>query len=142
MGVRMCARSGHPPIRGRRVRFMPKMDEMIIALRETRNELVGPEHRDPKEIASVVKDLEIKAATGNEGGCAGATAQPVAPAVRKPRARHMSRPICLACRAFLLRFRLCSRDRRLSRVSDILWTTAPSRTGATLGETHHGAQDG
>lgn len=61
-----------------------KMDEMIIALRETRNELVGLEHRDPKEIASVVKDLELEAATENEGSFARATTQAVTPIVRKP----------------------------------------------------------
>jgi low affinity Fe/Cu permease len=61
-----------------------KMDEMIIALRETRNELVGLEHRDPKEIASVVKNLELEAATENEGSLQGATTQAVTPVFRKP----------------------------------------------------------
>jgi low affinity Fe/Cu permease len=50
-----------------------KMDEVIIALRETRNHLVGLEHRDPKEIAAVVKDLEIEAAE-SDNGFAGAAA--------------------------------------------------------------------
>jgi low affinity Fe/Cu permease len=59
-----------------------KMDEVIISLRETRNELVGLEHRDPKEIASVVKDLEIQA-TENGGGLPGAAALAVAPGARK-----------------------------------------------------------
>jgi hypothetical protein len=62
------------------------LTEAGIAWRETRNEMVGLEHRDPKEIASVVKDLELEAATENEGSFAGATAQAVAPTVRKPRA--------------------------------------------------------
>jgi low affinity Fe/Cu permease len=59
-----------------------KMDEIIIALRETRNDLVGLEHRDPKEIASVVEDLEIEAAE-SDNGFAGPAA-PSAPLVKRP----------------------------------------------------------
>jgi low affinity Fe/Cu permease len=58
-----------------------KMDELIIALRETRNDLVGLEHRDPKEIASVVEDLEIEAAE-SDNGFAGPAA-PSAPLVKR-----------------------------------------------------------
>ncbi len=38
-----------------------KLDELIIALKETRNDLVGLEHRDPKEIAERIRELEEKA---------------------------------------------------------------------------------
>jgi low affinity Fe/Cu permease len=63
-----------------------KMDEVIIALRQTRNELVGLEHRDPKEIATVVNDLEIETAANGESGSAGAAALGTALLVRKPHA--------------------------------------------------------
>ena len=35
-----------------------KLDEIVIALRETRNNVVGLEHADPKEIRHTVKKLE------------------------------------------------------------------------------------
>ena len=38
-----------------------KLDEIVIALRETRNDMVGLEHADPKEIKEVVKTLEREA---------------------------------------------------------------------------------
>ena len=38
-----------------------KLDEIIIALRETRNEVVGLEHEAPDKIAKVVKKLEAEA---------------------------------------------------------------------------------
>jgi low affinity Fe/Cu permease len=38
-----------------------KLDELLIALRETRNELVGLEHEEPKKIAAVVEELEERA---------------------------------------------------------------------------------
>jgi low affinity Fe/Cu permease len=62
-----------------------KMDEMIIALRETRNEMVGLEHRDPKEIASVVKDLELEAASEGGDSFSGAVALAASPVARRPR---------------------------------------------------------
>ncbi len=40
-----------------------KLDEVIIALREARNDLVGLEHRDPEEIAEKLLQLE------EEAGC-------------------------------------------------------------------------
>ena len=39
-----------------------KLDEIIVALRETRNDVVGLEHAEPDEIRSVVKRLEHEAA--------------------------------------------------------------------------------
>jgi low affinity Fe/Cu permease len=39
-----------------------KLDEIIVALRETRNDVVGLEHAEPDEIKSVVKRLEQEAA--------------------------------------------------------------------------------
>jgi len=39
-----------------------KLDEILIALRETRSDLVGLEHEDPKKIAAVVAELEERAA--------------------------------------------------------------------------------
>ena len=39
-----------------------KLDEVIIALRETRNEVVGLEHEEPKKIAKAVANLEAEAA--------------------------------------------------------------------------------
>ena len=38
-----------------------KLDEVIIALRETRNDVVGLEHADPKEIQAAVERLEQEA---------------------------------------------------------------------------------
>lgn len=42
-----------------------KLDEIIIALNETRNDVVGLEHEDPKRILKAVKQLESEA---NGGG--------------------------------------------------------------------------
>jgi low affinity Fe/Cu permease len=38
-----------------------KLDEIVVALRETRNEVVGLEHEDPKRIKEVVRRLEVEA---------------------------------------------------------------------------------
>jgi len=38
-----------------------KLDELLVALREPRSDLVGLEHEDPKKIAAVVADLEENA---------------------------------------------------------------------------------
>jgi low affinity Fe/Cu permease len=38
-----------------------KLNELIIALRETRNDVVGLEHADPKEIQATVERLEREA---------------------------------------------------------------------------------
>jgi low affinity Fe/Cu permease len=38
-----------------------KLDEIVIALRETKNDVVGLEHADPKEIKEVVETLEKEA---------------------------------------------------------------------------------
>ena len=38
-----------------------KLDEIVIALRETRNDVIGLEHADPKEIKEVVETLEREA---------------------------------------------------------------------------------
>ena len=38
-----------------------KLDELILALRETRNEVVGLEHEDPKKIRKVIRRLEDEA---------------------------------------------------------------------------------
>jgi low affinity Fe/Cu permease len=38
-----------------------KLDEIIVALHETRNDVVGLEHADPKEITAVVERLEKEA---------------------------------------------------------------------------------
>ena len=38
-----------------------KLDEIIVALHETRNDVVGLEHADPKEITAVVERLEQEA---------------------------------------------------------------------------------
>jgi low affinity Fe/Cu permease len=40
-----------------------KLDELIVALKETRNDVVGLEHRDPAEISEAIKRLE------DEAGC-------------------------------------------------------------------------
>ena len=39
-----------------------KLDEIVVALRETRNDVVGLEHSDPKEIKAVLERLEGEAA--------------------------------------------------------------------------------
>lgn len=44
-----------------------KLDEIIVALNETRNDVVGLEHADPKEIKAKVAAIEAEAAAG-EGG--------------------------------------------------------------------------
>lgn len=38
-----------------------KLDELILALRETRNDVVGLEHEDPKKIGEVIRRLEEEA---------------------------------------------------------------------------------
>ena len=38
-----------------------KLDELIVALRETRNDVVGLEHEDPERIAKVIRRLEEEA---------------------------------------------------------------------------------
>jgi low affinity Fe/Cu permease len=38
-----------------------KLDEIVVALRETRNDVVGLEHADPKDIQAVVGRLEDEA---------------------------------------------------------------------------------
>ena len=38
-----------------------KLDELIIAIKETRNDLVGLEHEEPKKIEAVVAELEERA---------------------------------------------------------------------------------
>ena len=38
-----------------------KLDEIILALRETRNDVVGLEHAEPEEIQAVVEQLEHEA---------------------------------------------------------------------------------
>jgi len=38
-----------------------KLDEIIVSLNETRNDVVGLEHADPKEIKSKLGDLEKEA---------------------------------------------------------------------------------
>ena len=38
-----------------------KLDEIVIALRETRNDVIGLEHADPGEIKEVVETLEREA---------------------------------------------------------------------------------
>ena len=38
-----------------------KLDEIVIALRETRNDVIGLEHADPNEIKEVVETLEREA---------------------------------------------------------------------------------
>jgi len=45
-----------------------KLDEIVVALRETRNDVVGLEHSDPKEIKAVLKRIE-----GEAEALAGAT---------------------------------------------------------------------
>jgi low affinity Fe/Cu permease len=38
-----------------------KLDEVIVALKETRNDVVGLEHKDPAEISKALKRLEEEA---------------------------------------------------------------------------------
>lgn len=38
-----------------------KLDELIVALSETRNDVVGLEHRDPAEISQKIKRIEKEA---------------------------------------------------------------------------------
>jgi low affinity Fe/Cu permease len=38
-----------------------KLDELLVALREPRSDLVGLEHEDPKKIAEAVAELEERA---------------------------------------------------------------------------------
>ena len=38
-----------------------KLDEIVLALREARNHVVGLEHADPNEIRRAVQDLEAEA---------------------------------------------------------------------------------
>ncbi len=38
-----------------------KLDEIVVALRETRNDVVGLEHEDPKKIGEVIRRLEEEA---------------------------------------------------------------------------------
>jgi low affinity Fe/Cu permease len=40
-----------------------KLDEIVIALRETRNDVVGLEHSDPKVVQAAVEKLEEEAET-------------------------------------------------------------------------------
>jgi len=38
-----------------------KLDELLLALRETRSDLVGLEHEDPDKISAVIQELEDRA---------------------------------------------------------------------------------
>ena len=44
-----------------------KLDEIIVSMRETRNEVVGLEHEQPEHIAAAVKQLEQEAE--NQDAC-------------------------------------------------------------------------
>ncbi|GLS30751.1 Low affinity Fe/Cu permease [Mesorhizobium albiziae] len=44
-----------------------KLDEIIVALQETRNDVVGLEHADPNKITKTVKRLEDEAIAGEKG---------------------------------------------------------------------------
>lgn len=44
-----------------------KLDEIIVVLNETRNDVVGLEHPDPKEIRAKLAAIEAETAAG-EGG--------------------------------------------------------------------------
>lgn len=44
-----------------------KLDEIIVALRETQNDVIGLEHRDPEEIAEQRKRLENEAEIYQDG---------------------------------------------------------------------------
>ena len=45
-----------------------KLDEIVIALRETRNDVIGLEHADPSEIKQVVETLEREAEQRAQAG--------------------------------------------------------------------------
>lgn len=45
-----------------------KLDELIVAFRETRNEVVGLEHEDPKKISKVIRRLEEEANGNTRAG--------------------------------------------------------------------------
>lgn len=42
-----------------------KLDELIVALHETRNDVVGLEHGDPKDIRKAIDRIEKEAENGN-----------------------------------------------------------------------------
>jgi low affinity Fe/Cu permease len=44
-----------------------KLDEIVVALRETRNDVVGLEHAEPKAIEEAVEKLEREAVVGPRG---------------------------------------------------------------------------
>lgn len=48
-----------------------KLDEIVVALGETRNDVVGLEHADPKEIKEAVDRLEEEAKDLQERACKG-----------------------------------------------------------------------
>jgi low affinity Fe/Cu permease len=45
-----------------------KLDEIIVALKETRNDVVGLEHSHPHEIDAKLEELESEAKTGRPAG--------------------------------------------------------------------------
>ena len=45
-----------------------KLDEIIVALKETRNDVVGLEHEDPRDIESELKRLEKEAGEAARAG--------------------------------------------------------------------------
>lgn len=59
-----------------------KLNEIIIALDETRNDLVGLEHADPEEIWEKLVMLEEEAAQINEARMTAATSSPAHSATR------------------------------------------------------------
>lgn len=44
-----------------------KLDEIIVALNETRNDVVGLEHSHPHEIDAKIEEIESEAKTGRVG---------------------------------------------------------------------------
>jgi low affinity Fe/Cu permease len=58
-----------------------KLDEIVIALRETRNDVVGLEHSEPHEIKSKLVELEMEAerleASGSSNGARDEAGAPV-----------------------------------------------------------------
>jgi low affinity Fe/Cu permease len=48
-----------------------KLDEIVVALRETRNDVVGLEHAEPHEIRAVVERLEREAEAPSQAPAAG-----------------------------------------------------------------------
>jgi low affinity Fe/Cu permease len=44
-----------------------KLDEIIVSLNEARNDVVGLEHADPKEIKTKLAELEAEAGANNDG---------------------------------------------------------------------------